>query len=196
MARTGLTPNQIQERAIDIAIDQMRRYGFEKVRVVDVAKELGVTHPVLYKHFADKDALFDAVSGRWLKVIEASLGAILSRKKDPIAKIHEWFLKLYQMKREKVLDDPELYKSFHFAANAKRPFYNDHLNKMFEQLTGLIKEAQAEKKLAKHSVEKTLRILLEATTGFHNPALIARHLHEKREPVLKQVLDAVIDGLS
>jgi len=37
---------------------------------------------------------------------------------------------------------------------------------------------------------------LEATFGFHNPNLVAQHVHEKREQLLKQLLDVIIDGLS
>ena len=64
------------------------------------------------------------------------------------------------------------------------------------QLTGMIKEAVAQKKLTRYSPEKTTSLLLEATTGFHNPRLIAEHAYEKRDNLLKQLLDAVMKGLN
>src|SRR5580692_5968956 len=113
MPKTGLTPAAIRDKAIEATLEQMRRHGFDRVRLVDIAKDLGVSHAALYMHFADRGALLDAVSERWLKVLESSLDAISRKDKDPIAKIHEWFQKLHRAKREKLMNDPEPYKSFH-----------------------------------------------------------------------------------
>ena len=194
--KTGLTAVQIRDKAIDVAIAQMRRYGFEKVRLVDIAKDLGVSHAALYIHFTDKEALLDAVSERWLKSLEAAMEGVCQKNKDPIAKIHEWFLKLYLMKREKVMNDPELYKAFKSVADQQKFIYKEHLAVMNGQLTDIVKNATAQKKLTKHSIEKTVELLFETTTGFHNPTMIALHLNEQRENLLKQVLDVVLDGLS
>ena len=113
-----------------------------------------------------------------------------------IAKIHEWFLKLYQMKREKVTSDPESYKAFKSSADQQKVFYKEHLAVMNRQLTEIVKSATVQKKLTKHSIKKTVALLFETTTGFHNPTMVARHLNEKRQNLLEQVLDVVLAGLS
>jgi AcrR family transcriptional regulator len=196
MPKTGLTATEIRDKAIDVTIEQMRRYGFDRVRLVDIAKDLGVSHAALYTHFADRGALLDAVSERWVNALEISLEAICRKDKDPVSKIHEWFQKLYSAKREKVLNDPELYKSFNAAAEQRKQFYTSHLTHANSQLTRLVEEAVAKRKLAKYPVARTVVLLLEATANFHNPNLVAQRVHEKREQLLKQVLDVVINGLS
>jgi hypothetical protein len=128
--------------------------------------------------------------------LESSLEAICRKDKAPVAKIHEWFQKLYRTKRDKVLNDPQLYKSFSAAAEERKSLYTSHLTRMSGQLTSLVEEAVARKKLTRYPVEATVAVLFETTTGFHNLKLVAQHVHEKREPLLKQVLDVVIDGLS
>jgi AcrR family transcriptional regulator len=195
MPKTGMSPAQIRAKATDIAVQQMRRYGFEKVTLVGIAKELGVSHAALYMHFTDKGALLDAVSERWLRLIEATLAPISQKNKDPIAGIHEWFSRLHQIKRDRVRKDPELYKSFHAASKLQKPFYREHLANMRGQLEEMVKGAVSEKKLTKQSIDTSVTLLLEATTGFHNPTLVEQHSHEKRENLLRQVLDTVIDGL-
>jgi AcrR family transcriptional regulator len=196
MPKTGLTAAEIRDKALDVAIEQMRRHGFDRVRLVDIAKDLGVSHAALYSHFADRGALLDAVSERWVNALESSLEAICRKDKAPVAKIHEWFQKLYRTKRDKVLNDPQLYKSFSAAAEERKSLYTSHLTRMSGQLTSLVEEAVARKKLTRYRVEATVAVLFETTTGFHNLKLVAQHVHEKREPLLKQVLDVVIDGLS
>src|ERR1700722_4141180 len=196
MPKTGLTANEIRDKAIDVTVEHMRRHCLDRVRLVEIAKDLGVSHAALYTHFADRGALLDAVSERWVNALEISLEAICRKNKYPVAKMHEWFQKLYSAKREKVLNDPELYKSFNAAAEQRKKFYTSHLTHANHQLTRLVEEAVAEKKLAKYPVARTVALLLEATVSFHNPNLVAQHVHEKREPLLKQVLDVVINGLS
>jgi AcrR family transcriptional regulator len=196
MPKTGLTPAAIRDKAIEATLEQMRRHGFDRVRLVDIAKDLGVSHAALYMHFADRGALLDAVSERWLKVLESSLDAISRKDKDPIAKIHEWFQKLHRAKREKLMNDPEPYKSFHAGSEERKPFYTSHLTQVHRQLAHMVREAVMQKKLTKYSVDKTVALLFETTAGFHNPKLVAQHIPEKRETVLKQVLDVAIDGLS
>jgi AcrR family transcriptional regulator len=196
MPKTGLTPAAIRDKAIEATVEQMRRHGFDRVRLVDIANHLGVSHAALYTHFADRGALLDAVSERWLDALESSLEAICRKDKDPIAKIHEWFQKLYRIKREKLLNDPEPYKSFHVGAEQRKPFYTRHLARVHRQLVHMVGEAVTEKKLTKYSIDRTVSLLLETTTGFHNPKLVAQHVHEKREQLLKLVLDVAIDGMS
>jgi Tetracyclin repressor-like, C-terminal domain len=137
----------------------------------------------------------DAVSERWVNTLETTLQAICAKDKDPIAKIHEWFSKLHRMKRERLLNDPELYRSFNAAAQEHKPVYADHLIRMRRQLTALVQEAVAQNQLTKYPLQKTVELLFETTAGFYNLKLVAQHIHEKREPILKQVLDVVIGGL-
>ena len=77
MPRTGLTQAELRSAALDAAEAAIRRYGIDKCRLVDVAKQLGVSHAALYKLFRDKNALMDAVSDRWLLDTEAELAKIV-----------------------------------------------------------------------------------------------------------------------
>ena len=63
MPKTGLSAAEIRDKAIEVTVEQMRRHGFDRVRLVDIAKDLGVSHAALYSHFADRRALLDARQG-------------------------------------------------------------------------------------------------------------------------------------
>ncbi|HEX7676041.1 MAG TPA: TetR/AcrR family transcriptional regulator [Bdellovibrio sp.] len=195
MPRTGLNPSEIKEKAIDLTIASMRKSGFEKVRLVDIAKELGVSHAALYAHFKDKSALLDAVSERWLMQIDKDLEAVCKKSKDPCEKILQWVLTLHHAKVQKVSNDPELYKAFNLSTASEKPFTNRHLEIMHAQLTGLVREAIAKKRLRNADPEVMASIIRESTMSFHHPRLVAQYLGEKREPLLRQVLESVLKGL-
>src|SRR5205085_2000141 len=116
MPRTGLTAEQIKEKAIEATLTKMREVGFEKVRLTDIAKELGVSHAALYMHFKDKSELLDAVSKIWLLELDETLESICRKRKDPCQKIHDWALAIHRAKLKKVRLDPELYNAFDMAS--------------------------------------------------------------------------------
>jgi AcrR family transcriptional regulator len=195
MPRTGLTSIEITEKAIDIAEILIRKYGFEKIRLVDIAKELQVSHVALYKHFPDKSALLDGVSERWLDRIDLVLGEITEKKKPVKDLIFEWFMALHKMKREKVLNDPELYKAFDMGAEGRKPFVIKHLGETNKQLTFLVKRGLTEKVFKELPPEKIVRFLFEATISFHHPKLVLARVNDNREKELIFTLELLLKSL-
>ena len=195
MPRTGLTAEDIREKAIDATLAKMREVGFEKVRLTDIARKLKVSHAALYSHFKDKSDLLDAVSERWLLTLDKTLESICCQRKDPCEKIHAWALAIHRAKIEKVSHDPELYRAFDMAAVQSKPFVKLHLETMHRQLLGLVKEAIAKRGLRDVNPESMTKIILEATAGFHHPRLVAQHIGKKRGPLLRQVIDSMLKGL-
>lgn len=67
------------ERILEASEGVLRRFGPAKATVVDVARELGVSHGSVYRHFPSKAALRDAVAERWL-------ASVL----EPLAEVADW----------------------------------------------------------------------------------------------------------
>lgn len=196
MPKTGLTSEQIKERAIECTVARMRKFGFEKVRLSEIAKDLGVTHAALYGHFSDKAALFDAVSERWLQDLDAKLEDVCANKHKlaPLECMTQWFLTLHRAKCDKVRNDPELYRAFNFSAQIEKPFVRAHIQNMSSHLNELVEEA-LKQKLLRGQAKKLVPLFFEATMSFHHPALVAQHMNEEREELLRDVLDALYKGL-
>ena len=196
MPRTGLSAAEIKSKAVEATMVEMRAVGFDKVRLTDVARKLGVSHAALYAHFADKAALFDAVSERWLLEIDDALAAVCRKPgREPTEKILTWMLTLHRAKLAKIEHDPELYKSFDLLASMQKAYVRRHMETTRMQLVELAREAIAKRRLRDADPEAIALVLHEATMAFHHPKLVAQHRHEKREPLLRVVLDSVLKGL-
>ena len=52
-----LTP----ERILEVAREQVRRFGEAKTNVMDIARALGTSHTTIYRHFRSKAEVFDAI---------------------------------------------------------------------------------------------------------------------------------------
>lgn len=189
MPRTGLTAAEIRTRAIDVALERIRAHGFEKVRLTDVAHDLGVSHVALYAHFENKEALLDAVLERWLGEVAAALESVCRSNRKPRQKLEQWFVSQYAMKRDRAINDRATYAAFETATAAKKPFVKAYLAQRTEQLVGLLEEAGVD------APSRQAEVLLDGMAGFFHPRLILESAEQNRETELKRVLQTLLRGL-
>jgi AcrR family transcriptional regulator len=196
MPRTGLTTEEVKEKAIGAAERKIRKLGFDKFRLVDIAKELGVAHTSLYNHFPDKSALLEAVAEKWICSMDAPLNKIAQQDKTPKKLIEEWLITLHHLKRKKVLNDSELLRAFYSGAKTKKPFVLKHIQFLEEQLQSIVQKSIAAGEIREQSSLKATRILIDATQSFtHFPAVL-EFIKVDREPALKNIVRVLLNGLS
>ena len=193
MPRFGLPPEELRTKVIDLGLARMRQQGFDKVRLVDIAKDLGVSHAALYTHFVDRSALLDAITERWLGESSTILDKIRLGRKAPLQKIEEWFVAMYQLKRERMLSDPEPYRAFDLAASLDKPFVQKYLKQTKLDLEQMLKELNP--RSSSSSAKQTAEVLFEATIGFHHPKLIMQTAPQDREPLLRKIVQSLLKGL-
>ncbi|MGL4288870.1 MAG: TetR/AcrR family transcriptional regulator, partial [Phreatobacter sp.] len=68
--------DRVQARLVAIAAEHIRRYGPERVTVVAVAREAGMSHANVYRFFPSKAGLVEAVVVAWSRSVEMALGDI------------------------------------------------------------------------------------------------------------------------
>src|SRR5690349_7718356 len=66
----------VETRLLAIAADELRLHGPKHITVVGIADAAGMTHANVYRYFANKAALIDAVAGQWLRRMEATIADI------------------------------------------------------------------------------------------------------------------------
>src|SRR5512147_2958611 len=94
------------ERILEASEDVLRRYGPAKTTVVDVARELGVSHGSVYRHFPSKAALRDAVAERWLASVSEPLAEVAGEEGSAPERLVRWLDLLVGAKQSRARDDP------------------------------------------------------------------------------------------
>jgi AcrR family transcriptional regulator len=183
MSDAALTREQILEAAEDV----LRRYGPAKATVVDVARVLGVSHGSVYRHFPSKAALRDAVAERWLARVCAPLAAIAGETGSPLKRLRRWLDLLIATKRQKALEDPELFATYYAIARESRAVVRGHVEALVGQLARIIAEGDAAGELSAADPTRAARAMLDATARFPNPA----HAPEWAEPGLDADFESV-----
>jgi AcrR family transcriptional regulator len=166
MNEKALTPDRI----LDAAEDVLRRYGPAKATVVDVARFLEVSHGSIYRHFPSKAALRDAVAQRWLHRVSMPLAVIAQENGSAVERLHRWLERLITLKRQKILDDPELFATYHAIAQEAREVVQAHVDELVEQLEKIIESGIGSGEFKVWDPREAAHAVFNATIRFHHPA--------------------------
>jgi len=89
------------------ARDVLEEKDVDKARLADVARKLNVSHAALYKHFENKEALFDAMHSEWLDridqpILKQAIRANVDERED---KLHDWLQAFLTIREDAFLND-------------------------------------------------------------------------------------------
>lgn len=192
-------PPDARTRILDAALDQLRRHGPAKTGVVDVARALGVSHAAVYRHFPSKNALFDAVAGRWLAAVSQPLTEIAERtgpssESAAAKRLEDWLTTLIAIKRRKVTDDPELFATYHAVAEAAHNVAAAHVANLRDQLRRIIADGAAAGEFKVSDPAVAAAAVLNATARFHHPHFVREY---PADPAAERaVIRLVLAGLA
>ena len=183
MSEPGLTPDRI----LDAAEETLTRFGPAKTTVVDVARALGVSHGSVYRHFASKAALRDAVTGRWLDRVSGPLQKIVAADAPAAERLRLWFDTLIATKRQKARGEPELFATYLAIFAESRAVVHAHVEHLSAQVAAIVADGIARREFADCDPTVTGRAIFQATARFHDPV----YAREWQEPGADGAFDAV-----
>lgn len=167
--------------------DVLRRYGPAKATVVDVARALGVSHGSVYRHFPTKAALREAVAGRWLDRAHEGLADIAAGPGPAADRLRRWLAKLFEAKRRKTLDDPELFATYSVLAAESSTVIAAHIEDLLAQLNRIIADGIASGEFTARDSAVAARAVFDATRRFHDPV----HAGDWSDPAIGDAFDGV-----
>jgi AcrR family transcriptional regulator len=163
-----------RDRVLDAAEETLRRFGPAKTTVVDVARALGVSHGTVYRHFASKAQLRDAVLERWLERMSPPLEAVAFQDGPAGDRLRRWLLILIGQKRQRAREDPDLFAAYALLSQESRGVIVAHLAHLTRMIAAIVADGMASGEFAAGDAQVTAAAVLDATTRFHHPAFAAQ----------------------
>lgn len=184
------------ETIVSATEEVLRRHGPEKATVLDVARVLGVSHGSVYRHFASKTALREAVIRRWLDRVRDDLTtAVQDSGLTPPDRLRRLLTSMFVAKWTKAREDPELFATFRVLATEHSSVSSAHVAFLLDQIRTIVADGMAGGDFAAGDPEEIARAVFHATTRFIDPV----HAAEWRSPEIDAdsggVISLILDGL-
>lgn len=184
-----------RQRILDAAEVVLRRHGSGKTNVVDVARELGQTHASVYRYFASKAELIEAIVQRWLRQVMDPLTRIAHGSEPAPQRLRAWLITLHETKVRKVTADPEHFAIYHALAQELDEAVARHVAMLADQVGAIIAAGVAAGDFRVANSTQTALAIIGATARFHHPAMlmVSRPLPTVAE--LDVLIDLLMAGL-
>ena len=184
------------ETIVSATEEMLRRHGPDKTTVLDVARQLGVSHGSVYRHFASKTALREAVIRRWLDQVRDELAAaVRNRELPPAERLRALLTAMFATKWTKAREDPELFATFRVLAAEHSTVSSGHVGFLVAQVRDIIVDGIAGGDFADGEPEVIARAVLNATSRFHDPTHAAEWHSPETEADSAAVVSLILDGL-
>ncbi|AIR98286.1 TetR family transcriptional regulator [Streptomyces glaucescens] len=184
------------ERILEATEEVLRRHGPAKATVVDVARALGVSHGSVYRHFRTKAALREAVTKRWLDRTSLELAGIAAeRDRDPEQRLRAWLRSLFDAKRRKAGQDPELFATYMVLTRESGQAVPEHIADLTAQLTDIVRAGLDAGTFTASDPAVTARAVFHATGRFHDPCYAEEWAAPGVEAEFEALVDLVARGL-
>jgi AcrR family transcriptional regulator len=186
-------------RLLDIATAHVRQHGLERTTLVAVAREAGVSHAAIYRYYASKDALIDAVTNEWLKSVEIQLAGVADSPDPADDKLERMMLLLARLYRERHDTERNLYLLWLGAMAERRAVVRKHRRKIRQLIDRVVEEGRSTEQFRGGSNERLILFLTDALHRFVDPVAIADDADTDRfdlDQRLARLLRVVIRAMS
>lgn len=190
-----------RERILDAAWDLFRTLGYQKTAVADIAREIGMSPANVYRFFASKSAINEAIAARLLEGVAGDLesiaagsGSAADRLKAVLRTLHARHLALF-FSQKRMHDMVSAAMTEHWGVVAA------FIARIEGALARIIADGTAAGEFAPVDPATTARMMKQGTMCWMHPELIADALDKRVSDEaqmaveLEQMLDLLIRGL-
>jgi len=141
---TGLYKTEVREKIIEAAIVSFAQTGFDRTKMEDIAKRLGLSKGTIYLYFRSKEELFLAICEHYLRIIkERQQAANFSKMEEMLLDAERFFEEFQELEQgndrimlEMVVEssrNPKLRKAMYEHRLRVYDAVVEHLNRQIEK---------------------------------------------------------------
>lgn len=190
------TANDTHQLILETARTLLRRFGADKLTVVDIARALDMSHANVYRFFKNKSEILDAIVDEWMSKMEAFIEAIAERPASAADRIEAVVLELHRKRRQKLLEDAEVYETFRRVVEMRPDVLAKRREKIVSVFKRLIEEGMETGEFARVDADEAATVLKDATALFLHPFMIPTTLNEETDDRAKNVVRHILAGFS
>ncbi len=186
-----------RRRILEAAKANLRRFGADKVTVVDIARDLGMSHSNVYRFFRTKAEILDAVVEEWLAEGKALLGRLSASPGAAGERLERLVLAMLARKRINRTEDAALFDLYHRILAERPAALARYDAAQFAAVKRIIADGvqTSEFAIATHDIPAAVRVVRHAIHTFFDPAF-AQKSDASAEEGARDVVRSLVAGFA
>jgi len=196
MARPQTDLEAGRAQLIDLVIELIEERGSTNITVTELAARASMSPANLYRYFESKEALIEAVAGRWFQPKVTIMEEVVASDLPPRRKMYEFFARRFALMRGEWERDPVAFSSYVELGKENFELVRSYIDLGDHYLSEIIGEAMADGHFAGLSVDEALSLVNQMTNMYVNIGAMEYVMPKLSTDKLARIIDAVFDGLS
>jgi AcrR family transcriptional regulator len=182
-------------RILDAAERLFRHYGYSKTTVADIARDLGMSPANVYRFFASKVDIHQAICGRMLAASYQQAYDICHLPVSASERLGHFVRGQYQMTLETMLDQEKVHEMVIVAIERDWHVIEKHVDSIHALIADVIREGIADGEFLDQDADVASRCFGAATINLCHPQMVAQCLAKTNRATVDELVDFAIRAL-
>ncbi len=179
---------------VEVAERLSRQIGFQKTTVADIARELRMSPANIYRFFASKSEINEAVCQLILSEVEAAVEAIAASPAPAGQRVRALITAIEKHNAQRFLSDRKLHEMVEAAVSENWGVARQHFADLQKALAQVIEQGIASGEFRGGDADLCSILVFSACIRFCHPRLMAECAQDP-EPTIDQMVDFCIAAL-
>lgn len=182
-------------RILDSAEKLFRHYGYSKTTVADIARDLGMSTANIYRFFASKTEIHQAVCGRMIALSYKMAYDICHLPISASERLRAYVRAQYKMTLETMLDEQKVHEMVVVAIDRDWHVIDKHIDSIHELIAEVIAEGIAAGEFFEQDPQIASKCFGAATTNLCHPQMVAQCLAKTNRAEPDDLIEFAIRAL-
>jgi len=183
-------------RILDSAEKLFRHYGYAKTNVADVAKDLGMSPANIYRFFASKVEIHQAICARLLKTVQTLAELILSQDDVSVeSRLRQWIHAMHKITVETMMDQEKVHEMVIVALERDWHVVDAHIDRLNLIVADAIREGILAGEFPDQDPDSAARCFGASTALLCHPQMVAQCLNKPNRATPEELFEFAIRAL-
>jgi AcrR family transcriptional regulator len=183
------------DRILDAAERLFKHYGYTKTNVADIARDLGMSTANIYRFFASKADIHQALCRRMVGAVYDVAVAVTSGEGSACAKLKAYALAQHKITAETMLDEKKVHEMVVVAMEQNWPVIEEHIERLRVLCQGIIADGIANGEFRQQDAALASENFMSSIVLLCHPMLVAKCLAETRIGQPEDLIDFALRAL-
>jgi AcrR family transcriptional regulator len=180
-AQVRTKPDDTRARIMETAEALFRRLGFAKTTVSDIAAELGMSPANVYRFFASKNAIVEAICKRCLSEVEEKAWTVARSKAPAAQRLERMILDILAYHKENLVTEQRVNELVVAAIEASWDTIRAHKDVMRNVTELILRDGIEAKEFEPVDPRETAELIMRSVVVFTHPLLVGQCLEEGQD---------------